>query len=199
VSPWALELAGETSGIDVSIVIIIALVLALALALVFMCLRRRLVTFVSGGTKLYHQTDVATSKIILQTQQMKPGNGGVAGGGIYFATTPELTAHKAQKNGVILEATVALGVRRVRPEEGVEHPLACTSLSPSCACAVRRRLRLLRQHRHWRHVLQVLRGQRDRNQCETTAYLALLQYEKCCPLAATLKVVQRGWTWSVAS
>jgi hypothetical protein len=109
VSPWALELAVETSGIDVSIVIIIALVLALALALVFMYLRRRLVTFVSGGTKLYHQTDVATAKIILQTQQMKPGNGGVAGGGIYFATTPELTGHKAHRHGVILEATVALG------------------------------------------------------------------------------------------
>jgi hypothetical protein len=40
---------------------------------------------------------------------MKPGSGGLAGGGIYFATTPELTANKAHKKGVILEATVALG------------------------------------------------------------------------------------------
>jgi len=40
---------------------------------------------------------------------MKPGNGGLAGGGIYFATAPELTGHKAHKKGVILEATVALG------------------------------------------------------------------------------------------
>ena len=49
---------------------------------VFMCLRRRLVTFFSGGTmhpKLYHQTDDKTAKTILQTQQIKPGNGGVAG------------------------------------------------------------------------------------------------------------------------
>ena len=72
---------------------------------VFMCLRRRF----SGPAKLYHQTDDATANIILQTQQMKPGNGGVAGGGIYFATTPELTGHKAHRRGVILEATVALG------------------------------------------------------------------------------------------
>ena len=62
-----------------------------------------------SGTKLYHQTDFATANIIIQTQKMKPGSGGLAGGGIYFATTPELTGHKAHKKGVILEATVALG------------------------------------------------------------------------------------------
>ena len=62
-----------------------------------------------GGTKLYHQTDAATANIILRTQRMKPGSGGLAGGGIYFATTPELTGHKAHRTGVILEATVALG------------------------------------------------------------------------------------------
>jgi hypothetical protein len=80
---------------------------------IFMDLRRRLVVKVEtlryGGARLYHQTDDATAKIILETQQMRPGNGGVAGGGIYFATTPELTAHKAHRHGVILEATVSLG------------------------------------------------------------------------------------------
>ena len=40
---------------------------------------------------------------------MKPGSRGLAGGGIYFATTKELTGHKAQKRGVILEASVKLG------------------------------------------------------------------------------------------
>ena len=40
---------------------------------------------------------------------MKPGSSGLAGGGIYFATSPEHTGHKAHKTGVILEATVALG------------------------------------------------------------------------------------------
>jgi hypothetical protein len=60
-------------------------------------------------SKLYHQTDAGTAEIILRTQCMKPGSGGLAGGGIYFATTPELTGHKAHRHGVILEATVALG------------------------------------------------------------------------------------------
>jgi len=60
-------------------------------------------------SKLYHQTDAETAEVILRTQRMKPGSGGLAGGGIYFATTPELTGHKAHKKGVILEATVALG------------------------------------------------------------------------------------------
>jgi len=64
---------------------------------------------VLAGTKLYHETDRATADIILRTQQMKPGSSGLAGGGIYFATSPEHTGHKAHKTGVILEATVALG------------------------------------------------------------------------------------------
>ena len=62
-----------------------------------------------AGTKLYHQTDHPTARIILETQEMKPGSRGRAGCGIYFATTPELTGHKAHKNGVILEVTVDLG------------------------------------------------------------------------------------------
>ena len=94
----------------------VVLALALALIFIFMCLRRRLARFgsggtnlFSGGTKLYHQTDDESATIILRTQQIKPGNGGVAGGGIYFATTPELTGHNAHKHAVILEATVDLG------------------------------------------------------------------------------------------
>ena len=64
---------------------------------------------VQGGTILYHQTDSHTANIIIKTQHMKPGTLGLAGGGIYFATTKELTGHKAHKHGVILEATVSLG------------------------------------------------------------------------------------------
>ena len=60
-------------------------------------------------SKLYHQTDAETAEVILHTQRMKPGSCGLAGGGIYLATTPKLTGHKAHKKGVILEATVALG------------------------------------------------------------------------------------------
>ena len=65
-------------------------------------------------SKLYHQTDAETAEVILRTQRMKPGSGGLAGGGIYFATTPELTGHKAHKKGVILEATVASSTPSLR-------------------------------------------------------------------------------------
>ena len=67
---------------------------------------------------LYHQTDISTAEIILRTQKMKPGSGGLAGGGIYFATTPEFTGHKAHKKGMILEATVALGRIHTLPRDG---------------------------------------------------------------------------------
>ena len=61
------------------------------------------------ATGLFHQTNEETAKIILRTQTMKPGSSGLAGGGIYFATTKELTGHKAHAHGVILKAYVALG------------------------------------------------------------------------------------------
>merc|ERR1711959_363079 len=61
------------------------------------------------GTELFHQTDKATADIILRTQEMKPGKQGLAGGGIYFATTKELTSHKAHAHGIILKAYVSLG------------------------------------------------------------------------------------------
>jgi len=72
-------------------------------------LTHRLRNALRTGTKLYHQTDAATAKIILTTQEMKPGAGGLAGPGMYFATSKQLTSHKAHKHGVILEATVNLG------------------------------------------------------------------------------------------
>ena len=40
---------------------------------------------------------------------VRPSTAGLAGGGIYFTTTKELTAHKAKARGVILEAQVSLG------------------------------------------------------------------------------------------
>lgn len=73
------------------------------------------------GAELYHQTDTDVAGIILSTQEMKPGSKGLAGGGIYFATTPELTGHKAEGvlgrarrggegvEGVVLKAYVRLG------------------------------------------------------------------------------------------
>jgi len=61
------------------------------------------------GTELFHQTDEETAEIILSSQEMKPGSKGLAGGGIYFATSEELTGHKAHAHGVILRAYVHLG------------------------------------------------------------------------------------------
>jgi len=58
---------------------------------------------------LYHQTDENTATIILRTKQMKPGKGGLAGGGIYFATDPGLTGHKCHRRGIILECKVVVG------------------------------------------------------------------------------------------
>ena len=62
-----------------------------------------------AGTQLYHQTSSTKADIILRTQTMRPGSRGLAGGGIYFTTTKELTGHKAQVRGVVLKATVRLG------------------------------------------------------------------------------------------
>lgn len=58
---------------------------------------------------LYHQTDAATAKIIVDSQKFILGSTGWAGGGIYFALTPEATGTKAHKQGAILKAKVRLG------------------------------------------------------------------------------------------
>lgn len=59
---------------------------------------------------LYHQTNAAAAKEIVSTQKMILGSTGWAGGGIYFALTPEATNSKAHEKGVILKAKVRLGV-----------------------------------------------------------------------------------------
>jgi hypothetical protein len=61
------------------------------------------------GTELYHQTNEAIAKIILRTQTFKPGSKGLAGPGIYFATSEKQTGHKARAHGVILRAFVRMG------------------------------------------------------------------------------------------
>eukprot|EP00971_Amphidinium_carterae_P140224 2778308-Amphidinium_carterae.1 len=58
---------------------------------------------------LYHQTSPEVAAIILQSGIMHCGESGLAGGGIYFAETPEHTNHKAKKRGAILECRVSLG------------------------------------------------------------------------------------------
>lgn len=72
-------------------------------------------------SRLYHQTDEETAELILATQTMLPGTQGLAGGGIYFATDPGLTGHKARKKGVILECTVDIGAFKALGKEGDRH------------------------------------------------------------------------------
>lgn len=71
-----------------------------------------------NGIELYHQTDEGIADAIVKSQHMKPGTKGLAGAGIYFATTPELTGHKARGKGVILKAYVRLGKVLTLPEHG---------------------------------------------------------------------------------
>lgn len=66
---------------------------------------------------LYHQTSTTIADIILKTGIMKPGNCGIAGPAIYFATSPENTNHKARFQGAILECLVDVGnVKKTGPE-----------------------------------------------------------------------------------
>eukprot|EP01062_Namystynia_karyoxenos_P024642 TRINITY_DN19623_c0_g1_i1.p1 TRINITY_DN19623_c0_g1~~TRINITY_DN19623_c0_g1_i1.p1 ORF type:complete len:241 (+),score=60.80 TRINITY_DN19623_c0_g1_i1:76-723(+) len=58
---------------------------------------------------LFHQTSEQSAAAIRQSGQMRRGGGGLAGGGIYFALTPEDTAHKAHQKGVVLRCRVHLG------------------------------------------------------------------------------------------
>ncbi len=58
---------------------------------------------------LYHQTDSVTAAKILQDQKMLRGTVGMAGGGIYFATSAHDTYHKARAQGTVLECQVHLG------------------------------------------------------------------------------------------
>lgn len=66
---------------------------------------------------LYHQTSPEVARAILSTGQMKPGQKGYGGGGIYFAAAPEITSYKATKKGVVLECEVVLGkVKEINSE-----------------------------------------------------------------------------------
>jgi len=76
----------------------------------------------SNSMTLYHQTSPDVARKILTSQKMRRGKGGLAGGGIYFATSPSDTENKAHRHGTILAAEVHLGkVMRVDPngESGI--------------------------------------------------------------------------------
>lgn len=68
-------------------------------------------------TKLYHQTAPSNVSNILKNG-LKPGHSGLAGAGIYFATNPLDTNHKARSLGTILRCDVKLGnIKRHRKGE----------------------------------------------------------------------------------
>lgn len=58
---------------------------------------------------LYHQTDAAAADAITRSGKMRRGTGGLAGGGIYFATCLQDTDRKAHRKGAYLECRVELG------------------------------------------------------------------------------------------
>ena len=58
---------------------------------------------------LFHQTDHDAADKILNSGYMLRGSSGLAGGGIYFATSVDHTNHKAIKKGVVLRCKVKLG------------------------------------------------------------------------------------------
>jgi len=54
----------------------------------------------------------------MATNMMLPGKKGVAGGGIYFAGTPQDTNHKAEHKGFMIKARVYIGA----PDEILQVP-----------------------------------------------------------------------------
>jgi len=58
---------------------------------------------------LFHQTAPNFADLIIKSKQMKRGSTGMAGGGIYFACSPQETEGKAHQKGVILKCLVKLG------------------------------------------------------------------------------------------
>jgi len=61
------------------------------------------------STTLYHQTNNECAINIIHTEKMKPGSDGLAGAGIYFASTEAETYDKAHRKGIVLECEVLLG------------------------------------------------------------------------------------------
>ena len=67
---------------------------------------------------LFHETSPDAAAKIVASQKMYRGSDGLAGGGIYFAESPDLTGHKAHSHGVILQAKVRLGSQKTISDQG---------------------------------------------------------------------------------
>lgn len=72
----------------------------------------------SNQMTLYHQTDSEAAAKIAQSGKMLRGSTGLAGGGIYFATSKEHTQHKALHFGKMLTCNVMLGNVKVISKYG---------------------------------------------------------------------------------
>ena len=60
-------------------------------------------------TTMYHETSPKSAQSILQSQTMRLGSKGLAGGSIYLCDNHEQCGHKAEHHGVILQIDVKLG------------------------------------------------------------------------------------------
>jgi len=85
-----------------------------------------------GTTALYHQTSPASGKSIMATGfDIGHAGRGIAGRGMYFATSLSATFKKAQHFGFCIEARVYLG----HPKDEPRHPpsgLSLRSLNSEC-------------------------------------------------------------------
>ncbi|CAJ1385215.1 unnamed protein product [Effrenium voratum] len=72
----------------------------------------------SLNLELYHETSEEAAERILSSQRMLRGQGGLAGGGIYFAESPAEARRKANQRGAMLKATVRVGRMKVVQRQG---------------------------------------------------------------------------------
>lgn len=81
--------------------------------------RNRAIRLKEGPVRrLYHQTAKENATKIMDSETLFAGSKGLAGGGIYFATSKAHTQHKALTKGIILTCCVRLGrIKRV-PHRG---------------------------------------------------------------------------------
>lgn len=80
----------------------------------------------SNTKRLYHQTSRSAADNIMREQRFARGDSGLAGGGIYFAESPDETEAKAHQHGPVLAADVSLG--RIKHIHGGDSSITYSSL-----------------------------------------------------------------------
>lgn len=82
---------------------------------------RRYRLFHGKKKRLFHETSLDSAEKILNSQTMKKGKEGLAGGGIYFADTGKEAHRKTEHGGIMLNAMVDLGKMKVISPKGDRH------------------------------------------------------------------------------